>query len=276
MGLLRWWTEHNPKGRHIYPGLFTSRIDWSDNSYTTETIAGQIMVQRLTEGAGGHIHFSQVALNQDRDEIASDLRDGLYAKHAIIPATPWLDDKASAPVRDVKFERVPGIGKPPEKKAPATTQAESGRRRRWWTTGPATTRATSRQRGGTTKPFYSLTTQPAPEPWLAQVKITWTPPENEKDVFQYAVYYKIGEDWGMKLVPAGDVKNHELTIRDSRASGPVQRVSVSTVDRMGNESKRKTVDTGLRPPPKKDKPATKPVTQPTTKTAAAPTVRPSA
>jgi len=267
LGLLNWWVHNNPKGRHIYPGLFTSKIDWSETTYSAETIMSQIQVTRLTPGAGGHIHFSQVALNQDRDDIASLLRDGLYAKHAIIPATPWLDDKAPAAPSNVNFTRVPGEGKPPEKKAPATTQAESGRRRRWWRDGPATTRASARQRGGTTKPFYSLTTKPAEEKWLPQVKISWTPGANESDVFLWAVYYKIGESWDMKLVP-GDQR--EFTVRDSKASGPAQRVAVAAVDRMGNESKRKTVDTGLRPPPKKEKSTTKPATT----TTSAPVVQP--
>jgi uncharacterized lipoprotein YddW (UPF0748 family) len=93
LGLLRWWTQHNPHARHIYPGLFTSRIDWSESTYSAETIKSQIMVTRLLEGAGGHIHFSQIALNQDRDDIATDLRDGLYARQAIVPPTPWLDNK---------------------------------------------------------------------------------------------------------------------------------------------------------------------------------------
>ena len=261
-GLLRWWTEHNPKRRHIYPGLFTSKIDWSDTTYSAETIMSQIMLTRLVDGAGGHIHFSAVALNQDRDDLASQLRDGLYAKEAIVPATTWLDNDPPATPTGVKADRVPGVGKAPAKKEPATTQAESGRRRRWWTTGPATRRATARQRGGTTRPFYSLTTQPAEEKWLPQVRVTWQPGKGDENVFQWAVYYKIGDAWNLKLVPGHE---RETVIRDSRASGPVQRVAVSAVDRSGNESKRKTIDTGLRPPAKKDKPST----QPTTATAAA-------
>ncbi|MEA2736040.1 MAG: hypothetical protein QOE14_2491, partial [Humisphaera sp.] len=192
--------------------------------------------------------------------------DGLYARQAIVPATTWLDNKPPATPADVRIARVEGVGKPPEKKPPATTQAESGRRRRWWTTGPATTRASSRQRGGTTRPFYSLTTKPAEEKWLPQVRIGWTPGKGEEKVFQWAVYYKIGEDWGMKLIPGSE---RETVIRDSRWSGPVQRVSVSAVDRMGNESKRKTIDTGLRPPPKK------PTTKPGAATTTAPVVQPS-
>jgi hypothetical protein len=43
---------------------------------------------------------------------------------------------------------------------------------------------------------------------------------------------------------------------------------------MGNESTRKTVDTGLRPPPKKDKPATKPTTKASAEPTSVPVVQP--
>jgi uncharacterized lipoprotein YddW (UPF0748 family) len=41
-------------------------------------------------GATGHIHFSMVALMQDRDGIATLLKFGPYAQAALVPATPWL------------------------------------------------------------------------------------------------------------------------------------------------------------------------------------------
>ena len=41
-------------------------------------------------GASGHIHFSMVALMQDRDGIATLLKFGPYAQAALVPATPWL------------------------------------------------------------------------------------------------------------------------------------------------------------------------------------------
>jgi len=41
--------------------LFTSKIDWSETTLSAAEIAGQIMITRLTEGAGGNVHFSQIA-----------------------------------------------------------------------------------------------------------------------------------------------------------------------------------------------------------------------
>ena len=47
-------------------------------------------MQAGNPGASGHIHFSMVALMQDRDGIATLLKFGPYAQAALVPATPWL------------------------------------------------------------------------------------------------------------------------------------------------------------------------------------------
>ena len=47
-------------------------------------------LQAGNPGATGHIHFSMVALMQDRDGIATLLKFGPYAQAALVPATPWL------------------------------------------------------------------------------------------------------------------------------------------------------------------------------------------
>ena len=49
----------------------------------------------VATGASGHIHFSMVALMQDRDGVATLLQLGPYAEPALVPATPWLG--AAAP-----------------------------------------------------------------------------------------------------------------------------------------------------------------------------------
>jgi hypothetical protein len=53
-----------------------------------------VSLTRSRPAAGGHIHFSMVALMQDRDGIATLLRQGPYAQPALPPATPWLGDRA--------------------------------------------------------------------------------------------------------------------------------------------------------------------------------------
>lgn len=77
--LLQAWRALNPLGRPIHPGLFTSRIDGTPQSWQAEEILGQIdSVRRLSPGSG-HVHFSLVALAQNRKGIADALRRGPYA-----------------------------------------------------------------------------------------------------------------------------------------------------------------------------------------------------
>ncbi|MBL9207793.1 MAG: hypothetical protein JNN01_22105, partial [Opitutaceae bacterium] len=50
----------------------------------------QVELLRTRPEAGGHIHFSTVALMQDRRGVASKLEQQTYATPALVPATPWL------------------------------------------------------------------------------------------------------------------------------------------------------------------------------------------
>lgn len=77
--LLQSWQALNPLGRPIHPGLFTSRIDATPQSWLPEEIVGQIdSIRRLAPGSG-HIHFSMAALAQNRKGVADLLRSGPYA-----------------------------------------------------------------------------------------------------------------------------------------------------------------------------------------------------
>ena len=93
--LLQYWQSQNPLGRHIWPGLFTSRIDAGPNSWEAADIVGQVDLARAL-GATGHVHFSIAALAQDRRGIARQLHSR-YARPALVPATPWLAPRAPAP-----------------------------------------------------------------------------------------------------------------------------------------------------------------------------------
>lgn len=92
--LLDYWLAQNKSGRHLWPGLFTSRIDSSEKSWPTSEIIAQIALTRARAGATGHVHFSAIALAQDRKAIATNLRP-LYAPPALLPASPWM--KVAAP-----------------------------------------------------------------------------------------------------------------------------------------------------------------------------------
>ncbi len=97
--LLDYWLAQNPAQRAVWPGLFSSQVG---RNWPAREIVEQITVQRsrMTDTrAGGHIHFSLIALQQDRDGLATLLQMGPYAQPALVPAAPWLAGAAGpAPV----------------------------------------------------------------------------------------------------------------------------------------------------------------------------------
>jgi uncharacterized lipoprotein YddW (UPF0748 family) len=105
--LLDYWIGANRKQRHLWPGLFTSRVRRDDqpvgrDAWPARELLDQIALVRARggpPGAGGHIHFSMVALAQDRDGLATLLPFGPYAQPALVPATPWLDAEPPGPLR---------------------------------------------------------------------------------------------------------------------------------------------------------------------------------
>jgi uncharacterized lipoprotein YddW (UPF0748 family) len=88
--LLDYWVTQNSRGRHIWPGLFTSRIGAATKEYAPQEIIEQIDLTRTRPGADGHVHFSMAALMQNRKGIGDQLRAATYAAPALVPATPWL------------------------------------------------------------------------------------------------------------------------------------------------------------------------------------------
>ena len=77
--LLQAWRTANPLGRPIHPGLFTSRINDTPQSWQPDEVLAQIDIIRRASPGSGHIHFSMAALSQNRKGIADALRTGPYA-----------------------------------------------------------------------------------------------------------------------------------------------------------------------------------------------------
>ena len=86
--LLDYWMAANTAGRHVWPGLFTSRINDTPQSWTAAEIANQVTLARARQ-ADGHIHFSMIALMENRQGVA-DLLKAAYTTAALVPASPWL------------------------------------------------------------------------------------------------------------------------------------------------------------------------------------------
>ncbi|MEM7624689.1 MAG: family 10 glycosylhydrolase [Planctomycetota bacterium] len=100
--LLNWWDQQNPKGRHLWPGLYTSRmLAENPRGFTPDEIGYQIAWTRLIESSPpGHVHFSMKALMpKHHEEIGGPIAAKAYAEPALVPATPWLKGKRPAAPR---------------------------------------------------------------------------------------------------------------------------------------------------------------------------------
>jgi uncharacterized lipoprotein YddW (UPF0748 family) len=91
--LLAWWASENAKKRHLWPGNIPSRVTGQAKGWPASEIAEQVKATRAQAGAGGNIHFSMKPLMQNTGGVAAALA-GVYAEPALVPASPWLDDRA--------------------------------------------------------------------------------------------------------------------------------------------------------------------------------------
>ena len=87
--LLDWWVGENTKGRHVWPGLYTSRVTGEAKGWPAKEVADQIEVTRRTAGSTGVIHFSMKALMNNTGGVADAVK-AAYAEPALVPASPWL------------------------------------------------------------------------------------------------------------------------------------------------------------------------------------------
>jgi uncharacterized lipoprotein YddW (UPF0748 family) len=101
--LVKWWNEQNVSGRHLWPGIASSRIraDGSDKARRALESVNQIAMTRRYASAGGgpgHSHWSVSSLIQDRDGIRAKLKSGPYKEVALIPESAWLASRGSVGV----------------------------------------------------------------------------------------------------------------------------------------------------------------------------------
>ena len=95
--LLDAWARDNVRGRHLWPGLFTSSVATPPRDWPADEVMNQIALlrERAPGGAGGHIHFSMAALMDDRGGIGAQVQAS-NGETALVPATPWLGAVAPA------------------------------------------------------------------------------------------------------------------------------------------------------------------------------------
>ncbi len=87
--LLKWWTEINPKQRHIYVGNNIAQLDgkaWKD-----EEIVKQVKISRnlANDLSLGNIFFSMTSINDNRQGIADTFKGSIYNTPALAPTMSW-------------------------------------------------------------------------------------------------------------------------------------------------------------------------------------------
>ena len=94
--LLKWWTEQNPKQRHIYPGNNLGQLDGIN--WTLEEIQKQIEITRsfIPALALGNIFFSMKAFNENRQGIYDNFQTSTYSQPRLVPTMQWRE--ATLPV----------------------------------------------------------------------------------------------------------------------------------------------------------------------------------
>ena len=92
--LLQWWASQNSKNRHLWPGLYTSRVGGTPDSWPSREVEYQVRTTRGTAGATGNIHFSMNSFTDNRGGIGDHLKQTVYQNIALVPATPWLEHSA--------------------------------------------------------------------------------------------------------------------------------------------------------------------------------------
>jgi uncharacterized lipoprotein YddW (UPF0748 family) len=125
--VLEWWMQQNPKGRGMYAGLNSGNVSVGrgGRGWSPDEIIGQIYITRRP-GAFGHVYFpmnslmpngafrmrpgmdtlpaarldsiraGQAAVQARRDTMTAKLMKETYALPALVPAMPWLGNRAPA------------------------------------------------------------------------------------------------------------------------------------------------------------------------------------
>ncbi|MBD1920773.1 family 10 glycosylhydrolase [Microcoleus sp. FACHB-831] len=99
--LLKWWSEHNPKKRHIYVGNNLNKLD--GKLWTSEEIDNQIEITRNLKAqfSLGNIFYSMEALAENRQGIYDNFKNLVYAQPALVPTMAWLNNVPPAPPASV-------------------------------------------------------------------------------------------------------------------------------------------------------------------------------
>lgn len=177
--LLGWWAGENKMNRHLWPGI---NIGNDSTDKGVDEIINEIMIDRgILPQSKGVVHWNISSLTRN-PRIADTLLRSVYKKEALVPASPWLNNKL-----------------------------------------PVMPEATTRLQGDTTR-------------------ISWTHPD-QKNIFHWVVYYQYGTGWNYQVLNRNEFSLElSQSIKLGKTVLPLKKIAVSAVDRLGNESEKKTIE----------------------------------
>jgi uncharacterized lipoprotein YddW (UPF0748 family) len=233
--MLRWWIEQNEKDRHVWPGLYTSRVRQSgDRNWSDRQILGQIYTARSHPGATGQVHFSMKALMTLPDSaFVADTPDSTLAS---VPDTLRTDslvvagrhvDSISVDKTTVDSVSIPRTQPP-----------------------PAPYRTTHRLRERLRTEAYAAPALVPASPWLddtppARPRVSTPRPSQRTvemsaggptSVWRWAIRWRNDGTWHTAIVPGAQ---QTFTFPSSQRPSAIV---VNAVDRVGNVSPGATPD----------------------------------
>ncbi|MEO6613172.1 MAG: family 10 glycosylhydrolase, partial [Chitinophagaceae bacterium] len=91
--LLGWWESENTMKRHLWPGI---SVGGDTSAKNVNEILSEIMISRgMLPESKGIVHWSISSLTKN-PTMTKGIKDGPYKQQALVPASPWLDDKVPA------------------------------------------------------------------------------------------------------------------------------------------------------------------------------------
>jgi uncharacterized lipoprotein YddW (UPF0748 family) len=89
--LLPWWAAQNPKSRLLCAGDDATKVG---SKWPASEIAQQIRFSRKQRGVSGNVLWNASTLLKNDDHLTDTLATSVYPQPALVPAMPWLGDKA--------------------------------------------------------------------------------------------------------------------------------------------------------------------------------------
>lgn len=229
--MLRWWSEQNDEDRHIWPGLYTSRVAMDgDSHWSDRQLLGQIYTARSHPAATGQVHFSMKALmplpdSVQRAESDSTVLAPVY--DTLTVGSVIVQERAVDSIRTdtTVTDRVSIVQTKPAPRALRSTHRLQARLRSEAYGTPAVIPAS---------PW--LTEKSPSRPRLSvrgdgpQRVVTWTPTGPES-VHRWVVRRRTGNSWAIDVLP-GEKQTLSLPIAAERAH--VDAVVISAVNRFGH------------------------------------------